>query len=88
MNRQTRIRLSNNAALRHETFGALIYSHSERRLLFIDQRVLPFLTSEGTRTVGDIADSLISEGAIEEGSVSKTMTLLAGLHQKGVVDVL
>lgn len=88
MNRQSRIRLSNKAALRHEAFGALVYIYGERRLLFIDQRLLPFLESEGTQTVGDIADSLISQSAIVEGSVSKTLTLLEGLHQKGVVDVL
>jgi putative mycofactocin binding protein MftB len=88
MNRQSRIRLSNKATLRNEAFGALIYSYAERRLLFIDQRLLPFLTAEGTRNLGDIADSLIAEGAIKEASVSKTLILLEGLHQKGVVDVL
>ncbi len=71
-----------------ERSPAVEASPKRARERIVLQRLLPFLTSEGTQTVGDIADSLIAEGAIEEGSVSKTMTLLAGLHQKGVVDVL
>jgi len=88
MDRDSRIRLSTTASLRREAFGALVYSYKDRRLLFIDQRLLPYLTSDGTRTVGEIADSLAAEGNIPGSRLEKTMALLEGLRRKGVLDEL
>jgi putative mycofactocin binding protein MftB len=88
MNRDNRVTLAGSASLRHEAFGALIYSYADRRLLFIDHQLLPFLASTGDRSVGEIADDLLAQGEMSETAVARTMLLLDGLHQKGIVNVL
>jgi len=88
MNRENRLALAESASLRHEAFGALVYSYPDRRLLFIDHQLLPFLASTGGRTIGEIADDLLSRGVMSETGFARTLLLLDGLHQKGIVNVL
>jgi len=88
MNRENRLALAESASLRREAFGALIYSYADRRLLFIDDQLLPFLASAGGRTVGEIADDLLSRGVMSETGLARTLLVLDGLHQKGILNVL
>jgi len=86
--RSDRVRLDEAVALRPERFGALGYSYRDRQLFFIDERLLPFIDSGGARPLGDIADELVADGALEESAVSRLLTVLEGLRRRGVVHVV
>jgi putative mycofactocin binding protein MftB len=86
--RSDRVRLDEAVALRPERFGALAYSYRDRQLLFIDQRLLPFVDSAGARSLGEIADELVASGELQEAAVPKLLTVLEGLRRKGVVHVV
>ncbi|HLH68471.1 MAG TPA: mycofactocin biosynthesis chaperone MftB [Candidatus Dormibacteraeota bacterium] len=88
MRRNDRIRLDDAVALRPERFGALAYSYRDRQLLFIDRQLLPFVSSGGSRPVGEIADELIDRGDLQEDTVPHLMTVLEGLRRKGIVHVV
>jgi putative mycofactocin binding protein MftB len=83
-----RIRLDSGVSLREERFGALAYSYRDRQLLFIDRRLLPFVGSDGERSVGEIADELVGNGLLEAESVPRLMLVLEGLRRKGIVHVV
>jgi len=86
--RSDRIRLDDAVALRPERFGALAYSYRDRQLLFIDRNLLPFVDSGGRRSLGEIADQLVSEGSLGADAVPRLLTVLEGLRRKGVVHAL
>jgi putative mycofactocin binding protein MftB len=86
--RSDRIRLDEAVALRPERFGALAYSYRDRQLFFLDQRLLAFVSSDGTRPLGEIADELQAQGELDGAAVPKLMTVLEGLRRKGVVHVV
>lgn len=88
MKRSDRVRLDDAVALRRERFGALGYSYRDRQLFFIDQRLLPFVASGGSRPLGEIADELAARGELEEGALPQLMAVLEGLRRKGVVHVV
>lgn len=88
MKRSDRIRLDEAVALRPERFGALGYSYRDRRLFFIDQRLLPFVDSAGARPLGEIADELTARGQLAEDAVPGLMAVLEGLRRQGVVHVV
>ncbi len=88
MRREDRIALAPKAALRPERFGALVYTYDERRLLFLDESLCTFVTSEGARSVGEIGDSLIADGKLDEAGLARMLLLLEGLRRKGIVRVL
>jgi putative mycofactocin binding protein MftB len=86
--RSDHIRLDDSVSLRRERFGALVYSYRDRQLLFIDRRLLPFVESDGRRSLGEIADELVAQGAVGPDAVPRLMTVLEGLRRKGVVHAL
>jgi putative mycofactocin binding protein MftB len=86
--RSDRVRLDEAVALRPERFGALGYSYRDRQLFFIDERLLPFIGSDGARPLGDIADELVAGGALEESAVPRLLIVLEGLRRRGVVHVV
>ena len=88
MKRSDRIRLDDAVALRPERFGALAYSYRDRQLLFVDRRLLPFVESDGRRSLGEIADELVAQGTLGPDAVPRLMTVLEGLRRKGVVHAL
>jgi putative mycofactocin binding protein MftB len=75
-------------ALRPERFGALAYSYRDRQLFFLDEKLLPFVDSNGARPLGEIADDLAARGELEQGSLPRLMTVLEGLRRRGVVRVV
>ena len=88
MRRGDRVRLDDSVALRPERFGALAYSHRDRQLFFIDGRLLPFVDSAGSRSLGEIADELVARGELEPGALPRLLTVLEGLRRRGVVHVV
>lgn len=88
MHHGDRIKLDEAVVVRAEQFGALAYSYRDRRLLFIAPELLPFLASEGTRSVGEIASHLRAEGKLDARSERRILLLLEGLRQKGIVHAL
>ena len=74
--------------MRPERFGALAYSYRDRQLLFIDRDLLPFVESDGGRSLGEIADELVAQGALQPDAVPRLMTVLEGLRRRGVVHAL
>jgi putative mycofactocin binding protein MftB len=85
--RSDRVRLDEQVALRPERFGALAYSYRDRQLFFIDRRLLPFVESDASRSLGEIADDLVERGEVEGAAVPRLLTVLEGLRRKGVVHV-
>ncbi len=88
MKRSDRIRLDEAVTLRPERFGALGYSYRDRQLFFIDRRLLPFVSSAGSRPLGDIADELTAQGELEDDTVPRLMMVLEGLRRRGIVHVV
>jgi putative mycofactocin binding protein MftB len=86
--RSDRVRLDEAVALRRERFGALGYSYRDRQLFFLDQRLLPFIESDGARPLGEIANDLLASGDLEEAALPRLLTVLEGLRRKGVVHVV
>jgi putative mycofactocin binding protein MftB len=82
------VRLDDAVSLRPERFGALAYSYRERRLMFIDRNLLPFVESGGRRSLGEIADELVAQGTLRPDALPRLMTVLEGLRRRGVVHAL
>ncbi|MDQ6773092.1 MAG: mycofactocin biosynthesis chaperone MftB [Candidatus Dormibacteraeota bacterium] len=76
-----RVKLDEAVALRPERFGALAYSYNDRRLLFIDRALLPFVESGGVRTVGEIAD----EDSLGGTQLERILLVLEALKRKGIL---
>ena len=88
MKRTDHLRLDEAVSLRPERFGALAYSYRDRQLLFIDRHLLPFVESDGGRSLGEIADDLVAQGSLQPATVPRLMTVLEGLRRRGVVHAL
>ena len=88
MKRSDRVRLDEAVSLRPERFGALAYSYRDRQLLFIDRSLLPFVESDGGRSLGEIADELVGQGALAPDTLPRVLTVLEGLRRKGIVHAL